>query len=127
MEMEQHEVEVVAKRRCAILGRATFMEKNIKIPNLERFMWTQMTQNYDKHVEQMENWKDIVEEEDRASKAGLVPLFQMGWETLMLDVMLEFFNMFFMKGSNIYFGHKDKVYVIIKQLLMFLECVRRGM
>jgi hypothetical protein len=35
MEMEQHEVEVVAKRRRAILGRATFMEKSIKIPNLE--------------------------------------------------------------------------------------------
>jgi hypothetical protein len=66
----------------------------------------------------MENWKDIVEEEDWASKAGLVPLFQMGWEALMLDVMLEFFNMFFMKGSNIYFGHKDKVYVIIKQLIV---------
>jgi hypothetical protein len=75
MEMEQHEVEAVAKRRRAILGRATLLEKGIKISNLERFMWTQMTQNYDKHVEQMENWKDIVEEEDQASKAGLVPLF----------------------------------------------------
>ncbi len=26
--------------------------------------------------------------------------------------------MFSMKGSNIYFGHKDKVYVIIKQLIV---------
>jgi len=27
----------------------------------------------------MENWKDIVEEEDWASKARLVPLFMMDW------------------------------------------------
>ncbi len=38
----------------------------------------------------MENWKDIIVEEDWASKAGLVPLFLMGWEALMHDVMLEF-------------------------------------
>jgi hypothetical protein len=38
----------------------------------------------------MENYKDIDEEEDWASKARLVPFFLMGWETLMLDVMLEF-------------------------------------
>jgi hypothetical protein len=31
MEMEQHEVEVIAKRRCAILDRATLLEKGIKI------------------------------------------------------------------------------------------------
>jgi hypothetical protein len=31
----------------------------------------------------MENWKDIVEEEDWASKTGFVPLFLMGWEALM--------------------------------------------
>jgi hypothetical protein len=35
MEMKQHEAEVITKRRCAILDRATFMEKGIKIPNLE--------------------------------------------------------------------------------------------
>jgi hypothetical protein len=27
-------------------------------------MWTQTKQNYNKHVKRMENWKDIVEEED---------------------------------------------------------------
>jgi hypothetical protein len=36
----------------------------------------------------MDNWKDITTKEDRASKAGLIPLFLMGWETLMLDIML---------------------------------------
>ncbi len=81
-------------------------------------MWTQMKQNYDKHVEHMENQKDINEEEDWASKARLVPLFPMEWEVPMLDVMLEFFNTFLIKGANIYFGHKDKVYLINKQLII---------
>jgi hypothetical protein len=35
MEMEQCEVEAVAKRRHAILDKATLLEKGIKIPNLE--------------------------------------------------------------------------------------------
>jgi len=75
-------------------------------------------QNNDKHVEWMENLKDIVEEENRASKTRLVPLFMMGWEAPMLDVILEFLNTFLIKGTNIYFGHKDKVYVINKQLII---------
>jgi hypothetical protein len=33
----------------------------------------------------------------------------------MLDVMLAFLNTFMIKGIDIYFGHKDKVYVINKQ------------
>ncbi len=32
--------------------------------------------------------------------------------------MLEFLNTFAIKGANIYFGHKDKVYVISKQLIV---------
>jgi hypothetical protein len=32
--------------------------------------------------------------------------------------MLEFLNTFLIKGTNIYFGHKDKVYVISKQLII---------
>ncbi len=32
--------------------------------------------------------------------------------------MLEFFNTFLIKGTYIYFGHKDKVYVINKQLVV---------
>jgi len=77
-----------------------------------------MKQNYDKHIERMENWKDIVAEEDWAFKTRLVCLFIMGWEAPMLDVMLEFFNTFLIKGVGIYFGHKDKVYVISKQLIV---------
>jgi hypothetical protein len=35
MEMERHELEVVAKRRCTILDKATLLEKGIKIRNLD--------------------------------------------------------------------------------------------
>ncbi len=62
--------------------------------------------------------KDIAKEEDQASKVGFVPLFMMGWEAPMPDVMLEFLNTFFIKGTYIYFGHKDKVYVNNKQLII---------
>jgi hypothetical protein len=118
-------VEVIVKRRCTILDKATLLKKGIKLPNPECFMWTQMKQNYDKHIKWMKNWEDIVVEEDWDSKIGLVPLFLMGWEVLMPDVMLEFLNTFFIKGANIYFGHKDKVYVINKQLIVdvFRVCV----
>jgi hypothetical protein len=56
----------------------------------------------------MENWKDIVEEKDLDFKVKLVPLFLMGWEASMPDVMLEFLNTFLIKGAYIYFGHKDQ-------------------
>jgi hypothetical protein len=57
-------IEVVAKRRHAILDRAILLKKGIKIPNPQQFMWTYTKQNYDKHVERMENWKDITTKED---------------------------------------------------------------
>jgi hypothetical protein len=49
----------------------------------------------------------------------------MGWEALMFDVMLEFMNNFFIKCTNIYFGHKNKLYVINKKLVIdvFEVCV----
>jgi len=55
---------MVAKRSCTILIRVTLLEKGIKIPNPEHFMWTQRKQNYEKHIERMENWSDIVAKED---------------------------------------------------------------
>jgi hypothetical protein len=64
IEMDQCEAKVITKRKCIILDRATLLEKNTKIPYLECFMWTQTKHNYDKHIERMENWKDIVVEED---------------------------------------------------------------
>jgi len=49
----------------------------------------------------------------------------MGLKAPMLDVMLEFLNTFLIKVIDIYFGHKDKVYVINKQLIVdvFGVCV----
>jgi hypothetical protein len=44
----------------------------------------------------------------------------MGWETPMPDVMLKFLNTFLIKDIYIYFGHKDKVYVIIKKLIVYV-------
>jgi hypothetical protein len=43
----------------------------------------------------------------------------------MPNVMLEFLNKFVIKGAYIFFGHKDKVYVINKQLIVdvFGVCV----
>jgi hypothetical protein len=43
----------------------------------------------------------------------------------MPNVMLKFLNTFLIKGIVIYFGHKDKVYVINKQLIVdvFAVCV----
>jgi hypothetical protein len=38
MEMEQHEVEVVTKRRRTILDKGTLLDKAIKILDLEQFM-----------------------------------------------------------------------------------------
>jgi hypothetical protein len=40
-------------------------------------MWIQTKQNYDKHFDRLENWKDINEEEEWAFKARLVTLFMM--------------------------------------------------
>ncbi len=43
----------------------------------------------------------------------------------MPDVMLEFLNTFLIKGVDIYFGHKDKVSIINKKLIVdvFGMCV----
>lgn len=34
------------------------------------------------------------------------------------NIMLEFLNIFVIKGTNLYFEYKDKVYVINKQLIV---------
>jgi hypothetical protein len=78
LEMEQREAKAIMKKRHVILNKTTLLDKGIKILDPERFMWTQMKRNYDKHIERMENWKDITAKEDWASKARLVPLFLTG-------------------------------------------------
>jgi hypothetical protein len=70
--------------------------------------------NYEKHVERLENWIDISEEEKWVNKAWLIILFFLKWETPIPNIMVEFFNIFVIKSTNMYFGYKDKVYVINK-------------
>ncbi len=103
---------VDVRRRATMLDRATLLERGILILDLDRFMWMQTKQKYDKHVERLENWKDINEEEEWVNKARLIILFFMKWEAPIL--MLEFLNIFVIKSTYIYFGYKDKVYVINK-------------
>jgi hypothetical protein len=69
---------------------------------------------YNKHVERMENWKDINKEEEWVFKAKLVTLFLMNWEASMPNIIFKLLNTFVIKGTNIYFGYEDKVYVIRK-------------
>jgi hypothetical protein len=47
----------------------------------------------------------------------------MGWEASMHGAMLEFHNTFLIKGVDIYFGHKDMVYVINKQLNNYVRYI----
>ncbi len=69
-------------------------------------MWTQTKQNYDKHVERMDDLKDIAQEEDQASKVRFGTLFLMDQQTSMLDVMLEFLNTFLIKVQISILGTK---------------------
>jgi hypothetical protein len=39
MEIKRHELEATTKRRCAIMDKATLVEKGICIPDPERFTW----------------------------------------------------------------------------------------
>jgi hypothetical protein len=57
--------------------------------------------------------KILLKKKTRLLKQGL-----MDWQALMFNVMLAFLNTLLIKGTNIYFGHKDKVYVVSKQLIV---------
>jgi len=75
----------------------------------------------------MENWKDIVEEENWVSRVRIVLVFLMDWQALMPNVMSECLNTLLIKGAYIYYGRKDKVYVISKQLIVYVfgVCAKR--
>jgi hypothetical protein len=49
-----------------------------------------------------------------ASKVGLVTLLAIKWKEPNHDALVEFFNNFVIKGSEIYFGRRNIVYVISK-------------
>jgi len=110
------EIDMVAprvadvKRRATMLDRATLLEKGIHILDPDRFMWIQTKKKYDKHVDRLENWKNINEEEKWVNKARLIILFFMKWEAPIL--MLEFLNTFVIKNTYICFSYKNKMYVI---------------
>jgi hypothetical protein len=63
-----------------------------------------------------------VEEDGRkkkvwVSKVGLVMLLAIEWKELDHDALVEFLNTFVIKGSEVYFGRKNIVYVINKLLI----------
>jgi len=69
-------------------------------------------------VERMEMWKKMGESEDVwASKVGLVTLLAIEWKEPHHDTLVEFLNTFVIKGSEIYCGRINIVYVINKQLI----------
>lgn len=103
-----------ARIKTTIMDKTTLLDKGIHIINLDIFMQIQMKKNYDKHVKRLENQKDINEEEQSIYKTWPITICFMKWETLIPNIMLNFFDIFFIEGTNIYFGYKDKVYVISK-------------
>ncbi len=107
-----------ARKHAIIMDITTLLDKGICIPDPNQFMWIQTKQNYEKHVERTKDQKDINEEEKWAFKGRLVILFTMNQETPMPNIMLEFLNAFVIKGTYIYFGYLDKVYVIKKQMII---------
>jgi hypothetical protein len=54
---------VDVKKRTTILDKTTLLDRGIFILNLDKFMWIQTKHIYDKHVEKLENWKNINKEE----------------------------------------------------------------
>jgi hypothetical protein len=78
MEINMSVSSSIEVRRCVtIMEKPTLLDKGSLIPDLDRFMWIQMKQNYDKHFERMENWKDISEKEKWVCKEfGFIILCQ---------------------------------------------------
>ncbi len=68
---------IEVRRRATIMDKATLLNKGIRISDLNKFMWIQTKQDYDKHVERLENWKDISEEEEWTNKINLITMFLM--------------------------------------------------
>jgi hypothetical protein len=63
--------------RTTIMDNTTLLNKGIVISDLDQFMWIHTKNMYDKHVERMENWKDINEKEKWVFTSRLVILFLM--------------------------------------------------
>jgi hypothetical protein len=80
-------------------------------------------------VERLEVWKQMGKiEEAWASKVGLITLMAIDWMEPDHDALVEFLNIFVIKRCGIYFGKRNIVYVISKQLIAdFLVFVRMVM
>ncbi len=110
--------DIEVRRQATIMDRTTLLNKGICILDPKKIMWIQTKQDYDKHVERLENWKNISEEEKWTNKVNLIILFLMNQETTILDIMPEFLNTFVSKGTYIYFGYQKKMYMINKKLII---------
>ncbi len=70
-------------------------------------------------MERLEVWKKMGKKEEAwVNKVGLVMFLAIEWKEPDHDALVEFVNIFVIKGSEIYFGNKNIVYVISKQLIV---------
>ncbi len=60
-----------ARRRTTILDKATLLDKGIRILDLDRFMWIQTKNIYDKHVERLKIGKTLMKRKNGLKKQGL--------------------------------------------------------
>ncbi len=66
-------------------------------------------------------WKQMGNtKEASASKVGLITLVANNWQELDHDALVEFLNTFVIKGCEIYFGRRNLMYVISKQLITYV-------
>jgi hypothetical protein len=71
-------------------------------------------------VERIEMWKKMGEGEQAwASKARLVTLLDIEWNELNHDNLVEFLNIFMIKGKEFFFGRRGAMYVIGKQIIAY--------
>ncbi len=100
------------------MDQKTLKHIRIRIPNVTRFFFIPTKQSYSKQVEIIKMWKKMGEgEETWASKASLVTLLVIDQKEPNHDNLVEFLNIFVIKGSKIYFGRRGIVYVIGKQII----------
>jgi hypothetical protein len=93
-------------------------QRGIRIPNDRRLFFTPTKQSYSKQVERIEMWKKMGKgEETWASKACLITLLDIEWKELDHEALVELLNTFVIKGSEIYFGRRNIMYVINKQII----------
>ncbi len=100
------------------MDQKTLKHKRIRIPNVTRFFFIPTKQSYSKQVEIIKMWKKMGEgKETWASKASLVTLLDIDQKEPNHDILVEFLNIFVIKGFKIYFGRKGIVSVIGKQII----------